>query len=306
MPEATVETTEAEVDDSTRDDGAMDQALDDWSDRTGLDLPSDESETAETTTDDTTTGDDDKSTSDDEVSTRWTPAELAAIKASKLSDSAIDALGDEAEAHVAQLVKMRKSAAKKAATKAATVKEETPPETVVEEDFSDDDWGDENGITKLNKLRADNAAMRTELTEMRDSFQGIQKSATYRTLDRFIGNLPEDVRKPFGDGPTEDMSEDSAEYDTRTRLVRKAAALRKDELSSGVQMTMAEALDEALRVVAGDRLEKAAGRKAIRRDRNKALQPRPSADSKAPQTGDKSTADAIQDWAEAANVTIPD
>ena len=251
-------------------------------------------------------GDKPTRTEDEPTLPTWTKEQTAAIEGLKISDDTLAKMTpDEAEAFVNRLVKIRKDAAKVVAGKdkpdpKEDATEERPSAEVEESgEFTDDHWGDEKGLSYINRLEK-------RLEALEATAQERETQATYATVDRFLSRQTTDIRKLFGDKPIAELEDDTPELDAALALSKRAARLRKGAIEDGEEMTEDEALDEALAIVAKEALKKAAERNTTRRLRHEQTTPRPSADrGGSPSIGNEDAASAMQSVARKYGVVLP-
>lgn len=238
--------------------------------------------------------------SDEEPTLTLTAKQQTTAKYMKLDAESLAAMGEEkALALLDRLTKVREDTAKAMAGKnkrpdpepdpvdsddePATRVEADDPAEVLKAEFSEELWGDAAG--PMNAMRTMILGLQDKVSSREASEQDLATEQAKMTVDRFVQELPESIRKTYDD------------QDRLDTLVEKAADLRQASMSRGIAMTEEQALEEANAIVARQVLDKASETRGVRKARHESRIPRPNNDGKTPLGPANDTLSALQDVA---------
>lgn len=250
----------------------------------------------------------------------YSDRELNAAKRFGFDPEALDALGDQGKALAERLAKIQTDIGRRYSRIGQT--ERLLRDQQIDPDPSDDESVEESehpdaaspAATGRPEQGGPLGALGQEVASLREQIDSLAADRWRRQwheaqaqTDRFFAGLDSDVYPQFGLVPWAQLPDDSGEFQRRAELVTKAGEiLRGHELVHGRPMDVADALEQALAIVAPEAKVAADRRKLSddlrRRARQRIARPTQRRTTREYESPQQRTAEALDHWEKARGV----
>jgi len=253
----------------------------------------------------------------------YTDRELNAARRFGISPEDLDALGDGGKELAERLAKTdseigrrysKIGQAERDLRRRESADDAEPGDARPDGPPSDDSAGASAPVAQDDRIGAmaqEMARLREQVSSLAAERQSGDRQKVEAATDRFFAELDGEIYPQFGAGPWAKLPEDSNEFGQRRELVTKAGEiLRGYELVHGQAMDVAEALDQALSIVAPEARVAADRRKLSadlrRRARQRIARPTQRRTARAYESSEERTAEALDHWEKARGVRFFD